>query len=179
MNKKGFTLLELLIVISIISILASIGLFSFRGAGAKAKDAKMLADINIIKTALSMYEIFESTYPTFQGLQTWEHMLQTLRNSDEININISEFRPAKNQTYCYYAGINGTDYVLVGSSLKFPENFGRGWSQDVPSAAELWQMVKVPPDSYDSACPEPVQDFDPEFDNYIPCSREDVYCVRP
>lgn len=54
-NKNGFTLIELLVVISIISLLASIVLASLNSARVKARDARRVADIRQIQTALDFF----------------------------------------------------------------------------------------------------------------------------
>ena len=54
-SVKGFTLVELLVVIAIISILATLLLLQLGVARAKARDAKRIADINQVRSALELY----------------------------------------------------------------------------------------------------------------------------
>ena len=62
-NKKGFTLIELLVVISIIALLASIVLASLNSARVKARDARRIADLNQIRTALEFFFDTNGFYP--------------------------------------------------------------------------------------------------------------------
>ena len=54
-SYKGFTLVELLVVIAIISILATLLLLQLGVARAKARDAKRIADINQVRSALELW----------------------------------------------------------------------------------------------------------------------------
>lgn len=63
MRKQGFTLIELLIVISIIGILSSFAMVSLNSARGKARDALRKADMNQIRTALSLYYDDNGHYP--------------------------------------------------------------------------------------------------------------------
>ena len=63
--RKAFTLLELLVVIGIISILVSLGTFSYSTAQKKARDTKRKGDVNAISNALEQYySVCGFSYPT-------------------------------------------------------------------------------------------------------------------
>ena len=53
-NKKGFTLVELVVVIAILGILAGIAIPRFMDATASARGAKIVADMRTIESAVSM-----------------------------------------------------------------------------------------------------------------------------
>jgi general secretion pathway protein G len=68
--EKGFTLIELMVVILIIGLLATIVVQNLRGATDRAKRVKAEADISALKTALDRYYLDNGSYPTTdQGLQ--------------------------------------------------------------------------------------------------------------
>lgn len=61
--KKGFTMIELLVVISIIGLLAAILLVAYQGARKTARDGKRKADVEMIRSALEMYKADKGYYP--------------------------------------------------------------------------------------------------------------------
>jgi len=66
----GFTLIELLIAMSIIGILATVGLASFRTAQMRGRDAERKSDLKQISNALELYFSDYRRYPptfTFSG----------------------------------------------------------------------------------------------------------------
>jgi general secretion pathway protein G len=68
-NQDGFTLIEIMVVILILGLLATIVVQSLRGAADKAKKTKAQADLAEIKTALDRYYLDNGYYPsTDQGL---------------------------------------------------------------------------------------------------------------
>jgi len=54
-SKKGFTLLEMLVVVGIISILVSLAAVSYTNSQKKARDARRKSDINVIRSGLEQY----------------------------------------------------------------------------------------------------------------------------
>jgi len=63
-KTKGFTLIELLVVIAIIGILSTLAVVALNSARAKARDAKRVADVKQVQTALELLYNDASTYPT-------------------------------------------------------------------------------------------------------------------
>lgn len=70
---RGFTLVELMVVIAIIAILVGVGALAFGGALKRARDAKRKADLNEIRKALMMYYTESGSYPAMTDpLSGWE-----------------------------------------------------------------------------------------------------------
>jgi prepilin-type N-terminal cleavage/methylation domain-containing protein len=55
LNQQGLTLVELLVAITIIAIIALIGLTVFTGLQSNARDSKRRADVNAISEALELH----------------------------------------------------------------------------------------------------------------------------
>jgi general secretion pathway protein G len=69
-EERGFTLLEILIVITILGILASLVAVKLMDRPGEARALKAEMDIKSLETALKLYKLDNSFYPTTeQGLQ--------------------------------------------------------------------------------------------------------------
>jgi len=62
--RRGFTLIELVVVIAILGILAGIAIPRFLDATATARGAKIVADLRTIDSAIVIYNAKTGTYPT-------------------------------------------------------------------------------------------------------------------
>ena len=68
MNQhRGFTLVELLIVIVVVAILASISLVAYNGIQDRARDSQRAQDMASIRKALEIYYIENGAYPSSAG----------------------------------------------------------------------------------------------------------------
>ena len=63
-SNKGFTLIELVVVIAILGILAGIAIPRFLDATATARGAKIVADLRTIDSAVMMYNAKTGKMPT-------------------------------------------------------------------------------------------------------------------
>jgi len=62
-TKSGFTIVELLIVIVVIGILASIGVVSYNGSQARARNAKIASAAEQLRDGLENYLTIKKQYP--------------------------------------------------------------------------------------------------------------------
>jgi len=63
-KKNGFTLIELIVTVTIIAILTVVGMISYSGTNKKARDNRRMADLEKIRIALELYrQGTGSTYP--------------------------------------------------------------------------------------------------------------------
>ncbi len=62
-KNKGFTLIELLVVIAIIGLLSTLAVVALNSAREKARDAKRVADVKQVQTALELYFNDAQGYP--------------------------------------------------------------------------------------------------------------------
>lgn len=60
---KGFTLIEILVVATIMILLTMVGLVSYQSVGVKARNGKRAADVESVRSALVLYRTDNTGYP--------------------------------------------------------------------------------------------------------------------
>ncbi|HNX11238.1 MAG TPA: FISUMP domain-containing protein [bacterium] len=117
--KRAFTLVELLVVIAIIGLLASISIIALNTARAKSRDAKRVADIKQISTALELFFNDMGRYPT--ALEFASGSIYSTSSGATTtylaNIPVAPATPdgdctASSNTYSYTSVNNGEKYTL-------------------------------------------------------------------
>lgn len=128
-NKKspGFTLIEIMVAISIVAVLAMTGAIMYTPTQQKARDSKRQNDLRALQTALELYyqknRNFPSTTPTGinSGNRTsWGNLL----SADYINtMPYDPKNPTNNQStyiYYYYSIAGSGSYILCAKMEKLP-----------------------------------------------------------
>ena len=93
-SQKGFTLVELLVVVAIIGVLAAVAIPKFTGATDEAKVAKIKADMRTIGSAIALYQAKNNgTNPTDLAILVTDKYLA------------SEPKDPDGTSYAYAAGV--------------------------------------------------------------------------
>ncbi|MEI7451750.1 MAG: FISUMP domain-containing protein [Candidatus Falkowbacteria bacterium] len=119
-NKKhGFTLIELLVVIAIIGILATIAVVALQNARAKARDARRVADVKQVQTALELFFNDMQRYPATAEFNAGSIFSTTTNGTTTYMAKIPVApTPADgacnkdNNTYSYLAKPDGSSYTI-------------------------------------------------------------------
>jgi prepilin-type N-terminal cleavage/methylation domain-containing protein len=98
-NKKGFTLIELLVVIAIIGILASMALVALSSAQRSAKQARIVANLQQMRSLAESYKTTTGNYAGFTGNQDYQTLNTDIASQGGQNINFY-YNPG-NDSYCY------------------------------------------------------------------------------
>ncbi|OGF87208.1 hypothetical protein A3B19_03155 [Candidatus Giovannonibacteria bacterium RIFCSPLOWO2_01_FULL_46_32] len=133
LKKRGFTIIELLVVLGIIGLMAAIAMVLFSPAATKGRDARREEDIKSIQSALNLYINQKGTYPVClqeTAIDGSNDCLSSLLLSEGA-IKVMPFDPkytgsgscggANSFLYCYQStdGISYTiRYFLETNSIK-------------------------------------------------------------
>ena len=119
MKPKGFTLVELLVVITVIAILASVGLVMFTQAQKKARDGKRGLEVDAVAKSLE----------TAHDLQAGSYL-------NQLSSDFPSGAPADPLGATDYCIKTGTDYGVVSDPNV------SGWSSGCPGGSDSgWSKV--------------------------------------
>lgn len=118
-HQRGFTLVELLIAISIIAVLSTVGLATYSGIQSKARDSVRKNDLNALATALAIYREQNGQYiVNSDGTDITSCPASSDTTSPFYTLiaaNLSTSAPKDPKTgslYCYISVSNGRSFRL-------------------------------------------------------------------
>ncbi|MBU0577480.1 type II secretion system GspH family protein [Patescibacteria group bacterium] len=100
-NNKGFSLVELLVVITIIAILSVTAYVALGGQTAKARNSKRMQDLDTVQSALEIYFL--------ENVNTYPVALANLVPAQMPEIPVD---PANGTSYYYEPGVANKTYQL-------------------------------------------------------------------
>jgi general secretion pathway protein G len=113
-KQQGFTLLEIMIVVTIIALLMGAAIYKLGGNVEYSRDVRVQADIQGISTQLKLYESMNGFYPTT------EQGLQALVTQPDID-------PRPTRWYQLYKEVPKdpwqSNYVYICPGIKHPESY--------------------------------------------------------
>ncbi|MBR0260716.1 MAG: type II secretion system protein [Selenomonadaceae bacterium] len=118
MNQRGFATLEVILMVMVIGILASIAVPRFGNVTAEANTAKIRADLSTIDTAVAVYYMENGKYPTSTTIDS---------SNTELKPYLRDIGNIKPPTGSCYIGkdtaetVPGTEYTLKEIDSKTKE----------------------------------------------------------
>ena len=135
-SRRGLTLIELLIVISILSILLALLLPNFNDVRKQARDRRRKADLRAIQQALELYRTNQSpqSYPT-----SLPSPGETFTDDSDITyMRKTPADPLSTTDYVYrYTPVDSNRYYL-GACLENPADSDIVITPPVPTGATGW-----------------------------------------
>ncbi|MEO7190808.1 MAG: type II secretion system protein [Vicinamibacterales bacterium] len=77
-GESGWTLIEMLVVLSLIMILSSLALTQYRNSIVLAKEAALRSDLYLMRDAIDQYYADKAKYPESLDVLVSEHYLRTV-----------------------------------------------------------------------------------------------------
>lgn len=115
-NKtKGFTLVELLIVIVVIAILVAISIAAYNGVSNKARDGERLASARDIINAAATYNSEKGHWPTIAELGSFN----TIRLSNQIKSRLGTTAPSPSDKGKYLYELCGATPNFTGAKVTY------------------------------------------------------------
>lgn len=101
--QKGFTLIELMVVVAIIGILAAMAMSAYTGATAKARNARLKGNVKAYQAA--MEQTYNGTTGVYAGVSATNFSTGSLPAETTLSIPAA---PATLTKYCIYSDVLNT-----------------------------------------------------------------------
>ena len=152
-RQAGFTIIEMLIVVTILAMLAGVLVPILQEGQSTARDSRRMADLRSVQTALADYYRDNGLYPTTAG--EWSGDARDVGNNGYAEDGyipglVPDFLTAlpsdpdsqyPNETCGYMYKSNGTDYKFVlDETPEDPDSFAEGFPFYDPQRDNGWMI---------------------------------------
>ncbi len=131
LNQKGFTLIELVIIIVVLGILAAVAIPRYQDITSEAKEASARAALGALRSGIT---IFYANKAVTTGTATWP----TLAQIAAVDTVMAQAIP-KNP---YQSDTNAPDSIVTGVTKGVVVGARGGWAYK-PSTGEVWPNTNV------------------------------------
>jgi prepilin-type N-terminal cleavage/methylation domain-containing protein len=114
--KRGFTVMELLIVIAIIGLIATIVMVGQRNAQEKRRDLRRVTDVKALQDSLALYLAKVGAYPVYTGCINGTDLVTVglrvqgmIGSADSL---VDPLNPDDTASCYYYTGAGGSQFNL-------------------------------------------------------------------
>ncbi len=116
--QKGFTIVELLVVIVVIGILAAITIVSYTVISNKATVASLQSDLSSSSQQLKVFQVINSAYPSTYDCSIAESTTNICLKKSGTNNLVYSFNNSTNpQTFCITASNGTNNYRITNDSI--------------------------------------------------------------
>jgi type II secretory pathway pseudopilin PulG len=114
-TRPGFTMIELLVTVTIMIVLTAIGLVSYQNATRNARNGKRKTDLETVRSALVLYRTDVGTYPAGGGTNGAFNTMVTTLNGNGYLSSPTITDPDNQDPYRYIYTSNTVTFTLCGT----------------------------------------------------------------
>lgn len=130
-NQKGFTLIELVMIIVILGILAAVAVPKYQDLSSEAKEASARSSLGSLRSGITIYYANQAVTT---GTATWPAMVD-LETPGTVMAQTVPANP-------YQADANAPDSIVTGVTKGVIVGTRGGWAYN-PTTGEIWPNTNV------------------------------------